>query len=271
MEREIAAITRKVTREFAEGRTEPISVDQEPMGANARSTVGTATDAYDMLRVLFSRLGQPHIGPSSAFSFNIPAGSIRGEITLERGKTETEQREIAITGGMCAECEGLGRVGSVDIDALVDRDKSLNEGAISFLGSPLEDQFEGTVSEVVPNLRRWRRLDGLPMHLDRFGMLLGFGIVVGIVAQALLNMSVVLALVPTKGIPLPFISYGGSSLLPTLTGVGILLNLSQYAGLGSRASFDEGDYEDEWQPVKRARKTRVPRQRASAVARPRYG
>jgi len=115
-----------------EGLTAAISVDQEPMGANARSTVGTATDAYDMLRVLFSRLGQPHIGPSSAFSFNIPAGSIRGEITLERGKTETEQREIAITGGMCAECEGLGRVGSVDIDALVDRDKSLNEGAISF-------------------------------------------------------------------------------------------------------------------------------------------
>src|SRR5437016_12348738 len=117
----------------------------------------------------------------------------------------------------------------------------------------------------------WRGMRAALRAPDRFGMLLGFGIVVGIVAQALLNMSVVLALVPTKGIPLPFISYGGSSLLPTLTGVGILLNLSQYAGLGSRASFDEGDYEDEWQPVKRARKTRVPRQRASAIARPRYG
>jgi len=117
----------------------------------------------------------------------------------------------------------------------------------------------------------WRGMRAALRAPDRFGMLLGFGIVVAIVSQALLNMSVVLALVPTKGIPLPFISYGGSSLVPTLTGVGILLNLSQYAGLGGRANFDEGDYEDEWQPVKRVRKTRVPRQRASALARPRYG
>ena len=117
----------------------------------------------------------------------------------------------------------------------------------------------------------WRGMRAALRAPDRFGMLLGLGIVVTIVAQALLNMSVVLALLPTKGIPLPFISYGGSSLVPTLTAVGVLLNLSQYAGLGSRASFDQGDYEDEWQPVKRARKNRVPRQRASAVARPRYG
>ena len=102
------------------------------MGANARSTVGTATDTYDMLRVIFSRLGQPHIGPSTAFSFNVPAGTISGEITLEKGKSETESREITITGGMCAECEGLGRVSTVDIDELVDRSKSLNEGAITF-------------------------------------------------------------------------------------------------------------------------------------------
>jgi excinuclease UvrABC ATPase subunit len=112
--------------------TAAIIVDQERMGANPRSTVGTATDAYDMLRVIFSRLGQPHIGPSSAFSFNVPAGSISGQITLERGRGETEERQIAITGGMCPECEGLGRVSSVDIDALVDRDRSLNEGAITF-------------------------------------------------------------------------------------------------------------------------------------------
>src|SRR5688572_4390325 len=115
-----------------ENLTAAIIVDQERMGANARSTVGTATDAYDMLRVIFSRLGQPHIGPSSAFSFNVPAGTISGEITLEKGKSQTESREITITGGMCAECEGLGRVSTVDIDALVDRDKSLNEGAITF-------------------------------------------------------------------------------------------------------------------------------------------
>jgi excinuclease UvrABC ATPase subunit len=115
-----------------ENLTAAIIVDQERMGTNARSTVGTATDAYDMLRVVFSRLGQPHIGPSSAFSFNVPAGTISGEITLERGRSETESRQITIAGGMCAECEGLGRVSTVDIDALVDRDKSLNEGAITF-------------------------------------------------------------------------------------------------------------------------------------------
>ena len=111
-----------------------IVVDQERMGVNARSTVGTVTDAYDMLRVIYSRLGEPHIGPSSAFSFNVPAGTISGEITLEKGKSGTEAREITISGGMCAECEGLGRASSVDIDALVDRDKSLNEGAITFPG-----------------------------------------------------------------------------------------------------------------------------------------
>jgi excinuclease UvrABC ATPase subunit len=117
-----------------EGLTAAILVDQEPMGSNARSTVGTATDAYAMLRIIFSRLGEPHIGPASAFSFNVPAGTISGEITLERGRGESEEREIAISGGMCPECEGLGRVSTVDIDALVDRDKSLNEGAITFPG-----------------------------------------------------------------------------------------------------------------------------------------
>ncbi len=111
-----------------------IVVDQERMGTNARSTVGTVTDAYDMLRVLYSRVGEPRIGSSSAFSFNIPAGTISGEITLDRKGAATEQREIVITGGMCPECEGLGRVSSVDIDELVDRDKSLNEGAITFPG-----------------------------------------------------------------------------------------------------------------------------------------
>jgi cell division protein FtsW len=116
----------------------------------------------------------------------------------------------------------------------------------------------------------WRGMRAALRAPDRFGMLLGVGVVVGIVAQALLNMSVVLALLPTKGIPLPLISYGGSSLLPTLAGVGILLNISQYAGVRSKASFDDDDYEEERQPARRARK-RAPRQRASAVARARYG
>jgi excinuclease ABC A subunit len=117
-----------------ENLTASIIVDQERMGANARSTVGTATDAYDLLRVIFSRLGQPNIGPSSAFSFNVPAGTISGEITLEKSGSETESREITITGGMCPDCEGLGRASTVDIDELVDKSKSLNEGAITFPG-----------------------------------------------------------------------------------------------------------------------------------------
>ena len=117
----------------------------------------------------------------------------------------------------------------------------------------------------------WRGMRAALRAPDRFGMLLGIGIVVGIVAQALLNMSVVLALVPTKGIPLPFISYGGSSLVPTLTGVGILMNISQYASLGRRAGLEEDEYEEEWEDQKRARKRRAPRQQPSAVARPRYG
>jgi cell division protein FtsW len=116
----------------------------------------------------------------------------------------------------------------------------------------------------------WRGMRAAFRAPDRFGMLLGIGIVVGIVAQALLNMSVVLALLPTKGIPLPLISYGGSSLVPTLAGIGILLNISQYASLKSQAAFDEEDYEEEWQPARRTRK-RAPRQRAAAVARARYG
>src|SRR5215475_3420532 len=116
----------------------------------------------------------------------------------------------------------------------------------------------------------WRGMRAALRAPDTFGMLLGIGIVVGIVAQALLNMSVVLALLPTKGIPLPFISYGGSSLVPTLASVGILLNMSQYAGLGKREQFeDDGEYEDEWEEAPRARKKRMPRQRAAALARAR--
>lgn len=116
----------------------------------------------------------------------------------------------------------------------------------------------------------WRGMRAALRAPDRFGMLLGIGIVVGIVAQALLNISVVLAMVPTKGIPLPFISYGGSSLVPTLAGVGILLNISQYAALGRRANFEADDDEDEWQEEKRGKKRRAPRQRSAAIARPRY-
>jgi excinuclease UvrABC ATPase subunit len=120
--------------DLLEGLTTAIIVDQEPMGANARSTVGTVTDAHAMLRVIFSRLGEPRIGPPSAFSFNQPAGSVAGQVTLERGKGESEYQEHAIVGGMCPECEGLGRVSAVDVHGLVDRSLSLNQGAIRFPG-----------------------------------------------------------------------------------------------------------------------------------------
>lgn len=116
----------------------------------------------------------------------------------------------------------------------------------------------------------WRGTRAAMRAPDRFGMLLGLGVVVGIVAQALLNISVVLALVPTKGIPLPFISYGGSSLVPTLVGVGILLNISQYAPLKSEVLADEDDEEEDWQDSRRDAKRRARLKRQQGMARPRY-
>src|SRR5687768_13632443 len=95
-----------------EGLTTAIIVDQERMGANARSTVGTATDANAMLRILFSRLGQPHIGPPNAFAFNVPSVRGSGGITVERGegKTKTVKASFSRLGGMCPRCEGMGAV-----------------------------------------------------------------------------------------------------------------------------------------------------------------
>jgi len=109
-----------------------ILVDQERMGANARSTVGTATDTHAMLRVLFSRLGQPHVGSSQAFSFNVP--SVSGAGAIKKADGTKERRAFSITGGMCPRCEGLGEVNDIDPDELFDRDKSLAEGAITIPG-----------------------------------------------------------------------------------------------------------------------------------------
>ena len=109
-----------------------IVVDQERMGANARSTVGTATDVHPMLRVLFSRIGQPHIGSPQAFSFNVPSVSGSGAITV--AARETERRSFEITGGMCPACEGLGQASEIDLDELLDRSLSLRGGAISVPG-----------------------------------------------------------------------------------------------------------------------------------------
>ncbi|HLV11148.1 MAG TPA: hypothetical protein VKY42_01750, partial [Trueperaceae bacterium] len=117
-----------------EGLTTAIIVDQERMGANARSTVGTATDANALLRILFSRLGEPRIGSSQAFSFNIASATGGGSMTVARGDGVTESRTFTVTGGMCPRCEGLGRVNDVDLTQLFDAGKSLNEGAITVPG-----------------------------------------------------------------------------------------------------------------------------------------
>ncbi len=117
-----------------ENLTPAIIVDQERIGANARSTVGTATDANAMLRVLFSRLGQPHIGSSQAFSFNVPSARGSGRIAVEKGSGRSETREFIITGGMCPRCEGMGVVSEVAVEQLLDPEKSLAQGAITIPG-----------------------------------------------------------------------------------------------------------------------------------------
>ncbi|HWD06053.1 MAG TPA: excinuclease ABC subunit UvrA [Amycolatopsis sp.] len=122
-----------------EGLTTAIIVDQERMGTDPRSTVGTATDANAMLRILFSRLGKPHIGSPQAFSFNVASISGAGAVTVERaGRTVKERRSFSITGGMCPRCEGRGRVNDVDLTALYDENKSLNEGAVTIPGYSME-------------------------------------------------------------------------------------------------------------------------------------
>ena len=117
-----------------EGLTTAIIVDQERIGANARSTVGTVTDANAMLRILFSRLGKPHIGPPSAFAFNVPSVKAVGAITVERGNSKTVKQTFSRTGGMCPRCEGMGSVSDIDLAQLYDDSKSLNEGALTIPG-----------------------------------------------------------------------------------------------------------------------------------------
>ncbi|MGH9129361.1 MAG: ATP-binding cassette domain-containing protein [Acidimicrobiales bacterium] len=117
-----------------EGLTTAIIVDQERMGAHSRSTVGTVTDANAMLRILFSRLGQPHVGSPSAFSFNAPSVRGSGAITIERGAAKTVRRTFTRTGGMCPRCEGMGSVTDIDLTQLFDDSKSLAEGAMTIPG-----------------------------------------------------------------------------------------------------------------------------------------
>jgi excinuclease UvrABC ATPase subunit len=117
-----------------EGLTTAILVDQERMGANSRSTVGTATDANAMLRVLFSRIGKPHVGSPNAFSFNVPSVRGVGAISVEKGAGKTEKKVFTVTGGMCPKCEGMGSVTDIDLSQLFDESKSLKDGALTIPG-----------------------------------------------------------------------------------------------------------------------------------------
>ncbi len=128
--------------DLLDGLTTAILVDQERMGTDPRSTVGTATDANAMLRILFSRLGKPHIGSPSAFAFNVASVTASGGITVQRGdKTETRARSYSRTGGMCPRCEGRGSVTDFDLSALYDDGKSINEGAITIPGYSMDGWY----------------------------------------------------------------------------------------------------------------------------------
>ena len=129
--------------DLLEGLTTAIIVDQERMGANPRSTVGTATDANAMLRILFSRLGQPHIGPPTAFSFNVPTRKASGVMSTEKGGRVEKNvvRDAVYQGGMCPRCEGMGSVTDFDLTALYDDTKSLREGALTIPGYSMDGWY----------------------------------------------------------------------------------------------------------------------------------
>ncbi|MBP1705695.1 MAG: daunorubicin resistance protein DrrC, partial [Chloroflexi bacterium] len=120
--------------DLLEGLTTAIVVDQERMGANVRSTVGTASDANTLLRIVFSRIGQPHIGSPQAFSFNVPSIRASGTLTVDRGQRQAVRKTITLVGGMCPRCEGVGSVADIDPAQLYDETRSLAQGAITIPG-----------------------------------------------------------------------------------------------------------------------------------------
>ncbi|WP_030192909.1 excinuclease ABC subunit UvrA [Streptomyces sp. NRRL S-87] len=124
-----------------DGLTTAIIVDQQRMGADPRSTVGTATDANAMLRILFSRLGSPHIGPPGAYAFNVPSVHATGAITVERGDQKAQKATFRRTGGMCPRCEGRGSVNDIDLSQLYDAAKSLAEGALTIPGYSMDGWY----------------------------------------------------------------------------------------------------------------------------------
>ncbi|WP_225754536.1 excinuclease ABC subunit UvrA [Actinotalea sp. Marseille-Q4924] len=134
-----------------DGLTTAIVVDQERMGANARSTVGTATDVNALLRILFSRLGRPHIGGPQAFSFNVASMTAVGQVKVDKGDATTpEKREFSVTGGMCPRCEGMGSVSDIDLAQLYDPARSLADGAITVPGYSADGWYGRIFGAVVP-------------------------------------------------------------------------------------------------------------------------
>ncbi|KPM56592.1 daunorubicin resistance protein DrrC [Frankia sp. CcI49] len=133
-----------------EGLTTAIIVDQQRMGADPRSTVGTATDTGAMLRILFSRLGQPHAGPPNAYSFNVPSVRASGAMTVERGNSRTVTKTFTRAGGMCPRCEGRGAVTDIDLTQLFDETKTLAEGAITVPGFSADGWYGRIFAAVVP-------------------------------------------------------------------------------------------------------------------------
>ncbi|MGB3041239.1 MAG: excinuclease ABC subunit UvrA, partial [Candidatus Nanopelagicales bacterium] len=128
--------------DLLEGLTTAITVDQERMGSNPRSTVGTVTDANAMLRIVFSRMAKPHLGSPKAYAFNIASISGAGAVTMERGgRTVKERRSFSVTGGMCPRCEGMGSVTDFDLSALYDDALSLNEGALTIPGYTMDGWY----------------------------------------------------------------------------------------------------------------------------------
>ena len=128
--------------DLLEGLTTAIIVDQERMGSNPRSTVGTVTDAYALLRIVFSRLGEPHIGSPKAFAFNVPTVSGSGAITIDRGEaSRAVKATFSVTGGMCPRCEGMGRVTDFDLTALYDENLSLSQGALKIPGYTMDGWY----------------------------------------------------------------------------------------------------------------------------------
>ena len=148
-----------------EGLTTAIIVDQERIGANSRSTVGTVTDANAMLRILFSRLGRPYIGPPNAFSFNVASVTATGSIKVEKGAKADQREKVTFSraGGMCPHCEGLGRINDIDLTQLFDDSKSLAEGALTVPGYSMDGWqgrlFQGSGLDLDKPIRRYTKAE----------------------------------------------------------------------------------------------------------------